>query len=86
MTDMTLEQKALLEPYGKIFADMGQTIRKAPDDALKTLLNACYAASATNCWCCSFDAAQWLQREIRRELGHRERMAAKEKTTAAVRT
>lgn len=83
MTDITEEQQKLLEPYGKIFADLRQTIRRAPDDNLKALLRACYAASVTNCWCCSFDAAQWLQREIRRELGHRERMAKSPKSDAS---
>lgn len=76
MTEITQEQQKMLEPFGMAFATMGQQVRAMPDDTLRDMLQACYVASATNCWCCTFDAAQWLQRELRREKHHREKMRA----------
>lgn len=71
MSDITLKQKKLLEPYGQAFATLGQQIRNLSDEDAAELLKACYATSTTNCWCCTFDAAQWLQRELRREIYRR---------------
>lgn len=68
----TLQQKNLLEPFGKIFSEMDQKIRSMTDEKLNELLSACYAMSVTNCWYCSYSAAQYLQGEIRRELRHRQ--------------
>jgi hypothetical protein len=75
MCEITQHQQRLLEPYAQAFAAMGQQVRSLSDEDAAALLNACYAASVTNCWCCAFDAAQWLQRELRREIAHRRRMA-----------
>ncbi len=75
MSKMTLDQKKLLEPFGKIFADMGQSVRAMSDETLREHLQACYMASMTNCWCCAFDAAQWLQQELRREQHSRKQRA-----------
>lgn len=76
MTEITQHQQKLLEPFGRIFADMGARIRAMPDEEMREMLQACYVASATNCWCCTFDAAQWLQRELRRETHHRAQLRA----------
>jgi hypothetical protein len=73
---MTLEQKQLLEPFGKMFADMDFMVRAMSDETLKQALAACYAASVTNCWCCTFAAAQYLQREIRTEIHQRKQRVA----------
>ena len=75
MSEITSEQKKLLEPFGKIFADMDQQVRAMNDEDLQEMLKACYATSVTNCWCCSFEAAQHLQREIRREQHQRKQRA-----------
>lgn len=75
MSEMTLEQKRILEPFGKIFAQMDGMVRDMTDDDLKAMLAACYATSVTNCWCCTFDAAKHLQKEIRSEMYQREQRA-----------
>ena len=75
MNDITLEQKKLLEPFGKIFADIDQQVRAMNDEELQEALAACYAASFTNCWCFTFAAAQHLQRDIRREQHQRKQRA-----------
>ena len=75
MSEMTLEQKKLLEPFGRIFADMDAQVRTMSDEGLKQALEACYAASVTNCWCWTFSAAQHLQREIRTEIHQRKQRA-----------
>lgn len=72
---MTLEQKRLLEPFGNIFADMDAQVRAMSDDVLQQALDACNAASWTNCWCCTFAAAQYLQKEIRTEIYQRKQRA-----------
>ena len=77
MSEMTLEQKKLLEPFGEMFFTMNQQVRAMDDETLLKAITACYSASVTNCWCCTFDAAQYLQREIRTELHQREQRAAK---------
>lgn len=71
MSDMTLEQKALLEPFANLFAGMDNAVREMTDEQLKAALAACCAASTTNCWCFTFHAAQHLQREIRTEINQR---------------
>lgn len=76
MADITQEQQKMLEPFGQIFAGMGKRVREMPDDELRAMLQACYVASTTNCWACTFDAAQWLQKELRRESHHREKLRA----------
>jgi hypothetical protein len=75
MSQMTLEQKKLLEPFGCIFSEISLQVRGLDTDALQKMLDACDAASATNCWCFTFEAAQYLQREVRRQI-HQRRQAA----------
>jgi hypothetical protein len=75
MVDITMEQKNLLEPFGKIFAGMDQQVLAMSDEDLQEMLKACYATSVINCWCCSFEAAQHLQRRIRREQHQRKQHA-----------
>lgn len=72
---MTEEQKRVLEPFAQTFADIGAQIREMPDDELRDLAQASYSASMTNCWSCTFRAAQYLVQEIRSEMGQREQRA-----------
>jgi hypothetical protein len=73
---MTLEQKRLLEPFGKILGAWDQQMMSLPDDELERLEKACSVASVSNCWCYSFSAAGLLLPMIRsakyiRKLGRR---------------
>lgn len=63
---MTLAQKALLEPFANILDDWEQQIGNLSDANLVALRSACAAASYTNCWACSFHAAQVIFPMIRR--------------------
>jgi hypothetical protein len=61
MTEITQEQQKMLEPFGMAFAAMGHQVREMSDETLREMLQACYVTSTTNCWCCTFEAAKWLQ-------------------------
>lgn len=75
---MTQEQKALLKPFGNVFHEIAQQILAMSDDDLAKLLKAADATSTTNCWCCSFEAAQFLKKEIRIEVYQRKQRAEAE--------
>jgi hypothetical protein len=72
---MTPDQKKRLEPFANLFAQIGAGVEAMSDEDLLGLLDACYATSKTNCWCCTFYAAQYLPREIHSEMAQRKRRA-----------
>jgi hypothetical protein len=75
VTEMTPKQMQILEPFAQTFAGIDAQVRALPDDELKDLAQASYSASMTNCWSCTFRAAQYLIREIRAEMSQREQRA-----------
>ncbi len=82
MTEMTLEQRAMLEPHAEHYIAMARHVRHLSDDDLTALLAACYAASVTNCGWGEFQAAQYLQGEIRSEQLQRHRSAQRKAAAA----
>jgi hypothetical protein len=75
--DMTLQQKKMLEPFGRAFGDMWQRIRSLPDDELDKMLVAMNSVSTTNCWCCTYAAAQALRPEVLAVMNERKRLRAR---------
>jgi len=75
---MTMEQKRRLEPFANILAEWDQQIINMNNDDLYTLKKAVKAASTTNCWACTYAAAQVLLPMIERSITHRN--AARMKT------
>jgi hypothetical protein len=76
---MTKSQKALLAQHAKHFQDMVAFVITRDSEELRTLLEACQAASQTNCGWDTYAAAQYIGREILIELRVRERKAAEAK-------
>ena len=72
MTKITLEQVRLLEPYGHLVHEMEARMEAMPTDELEKLRVACAAATAGNCWSCSFRAIQILLPVIRGTLSRRD--------------
>lgn len=75
---MTKEQKQLLAPHAEHYSAMYDHIAEASDDELAQLTAACLACTTTNCWWANYNAAQYLLKEIRAEIGVRARRTAAE--------
>lgn len=72
---MTLDQQKQLEMFANLFARMDNTIQAMADGELQLVLKACQQASTTNCWCYTWDAAQYLLPKIRTEEYQRKQRA-----------
>jgi hypothetical protein len=62
--NMTPEQKTLLEPFGAVLHNWDQQLAEMTPEEFAEIEMACKVVSMTNCWCCTFEAAQILQRRI----------------------
>jgi hypothetical protein len=71
---MTKEQKKLLSRAAAHVVAICDLVVKCNDDDLRTLNEACTAASTTNCGWATFKAAQLLQAECRAEIATRSRI------------
>lgn len=60
-----------LEPFARVAATLyeqfNERIRAMPDTDLAALRESCQWASQTNCWCMTYEAAQWMLPHIRHE-------------------
>lgn len=73
---MTPEQRKLLTVHEKHYEDMALYVRECDDEELSDLLEACLAASSTNCAWSAYHAAQFLKLEAQSEITSRKRRAA----------
>lgn len=73
---MTRDQRALLQPHAKYFATMVGGLSELTDEELAELLDACQAASQTNCGWDTYAAARFLAPEILTEQTVRARRRA----------
>ena len=64
-------ERLALEVFGNIFHQMHRMICDLTDDELALLKRAAAKVTETNCWCCSYSAAQFLPREIDIEIYQR---------------
>ena len=62
---MTPHHRALLEPHAEHFRAMASHVSGRSDEELQALLEACEAATDTNCAWDEYAAAQVLKKEIR---------------------
>ena len=69
---MTKKQRDRLAPFADQLHAWQLQIIAMPEDELIDLRAACSAASATNCWCEIFRAAQIILPMVRREIVQRE--------------
>jgi hypothetical protein len=70
---LTKDERRLLAPHAERYSDMFAHIQEVDTDELQKLLNACLSCTTNNCWWAEYAAAQYLIKEIRHELGWRER-------------
>lgn len=65
------EEREALKAFGEVFHEIDRAVARLSDDDLALLKRACSKVTETNCWCCSFDAAQHLPRVIDIEIYQR---------------
>lgn len=72
MTSTGREHKDRLEPFGNIAAMLDTRITEyvtaLTDAELHALKESCAWMSQTNCWCMSYEAAQWMLPYIDQEI------------------
>ena len=73
---LTKDEKRLLKPHAAHFSAMWNYIQGASILDLETLNNACRSCTEVNCGWDEYAAAQYLMREISREIGWRNRRDA----------
>jgi len=73
---LTKEQKRLLKPHAAHYYAIYESIYNASIDELYLLQGACAACTEVNCGWDEYAAAQYLKREIAREVGRRNRRDA----------
>lgn len=73
---MTRGQKELLSKHAEHYQAMALYVRESNDDELEQLMEACLAASTTNCAWDTYQAAQYLKLETQTEMNVRRRRAA----------
>lgn len=74
--EMTEEQTALLKPFADKLEEIRVEIRQLDESQLRALIEACAAATSTNCWARVFEAARVVERPARAELSFRRLTAA----------
>lgn len=58
---MNKEQKLILEPVAIVLAGINADLQEKLDEEILEMYDACEAVSRTNCWCFTYDAAQYLK-------------------------
>ncbi len=71
MTYLTNEQRALLEPWARLYCQLEDRLNRMSDDELGRLHEALSATSRTNCWCAVHRAAQALKPIVKNKCGER---------------
>lgn len=71
---MQERHKKMLEPYSEQFGIIHSAVVNKTDNELEELAAACEAATTTNCWFGTYDAAQYVLRNIRIEQAVRSRV------------
>lgn len=74
---MTKNQKMILEPHAQHFSAMSKFVFDLNDQKLTHLLDACLAATTSNCAWDIYAAAQFIKMEVQQELNRRERLERK---------
>lgn len=77
MTNLTTEEKALLEPYANALADMLDKIEALDGEGLAALTKACDGPTSTNCWWAMKRAADFLKPLLAAEYGRRTMLECK---------
>lgn len=72
---MDLDQKAKLEPFAQMYAEMEGKVAALSADELLALRLACDAVSATNCWFATYRVALIIKPMISVYLEHKKASA-----------
>jgi hypothetical protein len=71
MSELTNDDKALLQPYADLLADLLEKIEMLDGEDLAALTKACDGPTSTNCWWATKYAADFLKPVLAREYGRR---------------